>query len=200
MAQACICLLLASLALVPYVTATGIYIDRLPWRITAVNGFSWANCDAETLPGKIQTLTLLPDPLVIPGEITASAILNTSVPLVSPVRIVITAEKEFMGEWLKIPCLDNLGSCTYGDFCDVLDELIPPGLPCPEPLHTYGLPCHCPFKEGGYYLPVTMFEVPSLSLPSWFTKGNYRMKIVVSHQDQEIGCAKLTFSLSGTYL
>ncbi|XP_075712256.1 ganglioside GM2 activator-like [Rhinoderma darwinii] len=200
MAQTCICFLFAIIAVVPLATASGILINRLPWRIKAINGFSWANCDAETLPGKIKTLTILPDPLLIPGEITVSTILNTSVPLTSPVKIKVTAEKELMGEWLKIPCLEDLGSCTYDNFCDTLDQLIQPGQSCPEPLHTYGLPCHCPFQEGSYYLPVTSFEIPSLSIPSWFTKGNYRIQIVVGHGDQEIGCAKLTFSLAGFYL
>ncbi|XP_066446521.1 ganglioside GM2 activator-like [Eleutherodactylus coqui] len=200
MAPMYMCFVFACIALAPLVTASGILVNRLPWRLTAINGFSWANCDAETLPGKIQSLTLLPDPLMIPGEITVCTILNTTVLLTAPVKIQVTAEKEVMGEWLKIPCLDNFGSCTYDDFCDILDDLIPPGQLCPEPLHTYGLPCHCPFKQGSYYLPVTSFEVPSLSIPSWFSKGNYRLKIVVSHGDQEIGCAKLTFSLAGTYI
>ncbi|XP_073505926.1 ganglioside GM2 activator-like [Phyllobates terribilis] len=201
MAHLYVCFVLACIAVVPLATPSGrIVVNRLPWRIKAINGFSWANCDAETLPGKIKSLTILPDPLFIPGEITVCTILNTTVPLESPIRVVVTAEKEIMGEWLKIPCLDDVGSCVYDDFCDVLDVLIPPGLPCPEPLHTYGLPCHCPFKEGAYYLPVTSFEIPSLSIPSWFTHGNYRTKIVVSHRDQEIGCAQLTFSLAGSYL
>lgn len=56
-------------------------------------------------------------------------------------------EKEVAGFWVKIPCVEQLGSCTYEDFCDLLNLYIPPGEPCPEPLHTYGLPCHCPFKE-----------------------------------------------------
>ncbi|XP_075066194.1 ganglioside GM2 activator-like [Mixophyes fleayi] len=180
--------------------ATGFRVDRIPWMITEVNGFSWANCDAETLPGKIKTLTILPDPLLIPGEITVSTILNTSVALISPVTITVTAEKVVMGEWLKIPCIDNVGSCTYDNFCDILDILIQPGQQCPEPLHAYGLPCHCPFQAGIYYLPVTSFEIPSISIPSWFSNGNYRITVVVSHEKQEIGCAKITFSLAGSYV
>ncbi|KAM9311533.1 ganglioside GM2 activator [Gastrophryne carolinensis] len=164
-----------------------------------VNGFSWANCDGETLPGKIQALTILPDPLFFPGEITVSTILNTTVALTSPVKVEVTAQKEIMGEWVKIPCLDGFGSCTYDDVCETLDQLIQPGQQCPPPLYTYGIPCHCPFQSGSYYLPVTSFYIPSLALPSWFTKGNYAVKFVLSHAEQEIGCAKLTFSLAVSY-
>lgn len=65
---------------------------------------------------------------------------------VSPVQVNVTLEKEVVGVWVKVPCLEELGSCHYKDACDILNQLIPPGQDCPEPLHTYGLPCHCPFK------------------------------------------------------
>lgn len=188
-----------ALGYINMVSATGFVINRTPLRVTAVNGFSWANCDSESLPGKIKTLIILPDPLLFPGEITVSTILNTTVALTSPIKVKVTAEKEFMHEWIKIPCLDEVGSCTYDDFCDILDELIQPGQPCPEPLHTYGLPCHCPFQSGSYYLPVTSFYVPNIPLPSTFTSGNYRVSVVLSHGDQEIGCAKITFSLASSF-
>lgn len=61
-------------------------------------------------------------------------------------QLNVTLEKEVAGFWVKVPCLDELGSCHYKDACDVLNQLIPPGQDCPEPLHTYGLPCRCPFK------------------------------------------------------
>lgn len=56
-------------------------------------------------------------------------------------------EREVAGFWVKVPCVEELGSCHYPDVCDILDQVIPPGLDCPEPLRTYGLPCHCPFKS-----------------------------------------------------
>lgn len=68
-------------------------------------------------------------------------------------QVELTVEKEVAGFWAKVPCVDQIGSCTYEDFCQIIDTVIPPGEPCPEPLHTYGLPCHCPFKavrtQGG---------------------------------------------------
>lgn len=55
-------------------------------------------------------------------------------------------EKALGDLWIQLPCIDQLGSCTYNDVCTILDNLIPPGTTCPEPLLTYGIPCHCPFK------------------------------------------------------
>lgn len=68
-------------------------------------------------------------------------------------QLNITLEKEVAGFWIKVPCVEELGSCHYRDACDVLNQLIPPGQDCPEPLHTYGLPCRCPFKDVSVLLP-----------------------------------------------
>lgn len=68
-------------------------------------------------------------------------------------QLNVTLEKNVAGFWVKVPCLEELGSCHYRDACDVLTQLIPPGQSCPEPLHTYGLPCRCPFKAVSPPLP-----------------------------------------------
>ncbi|KAG8438885.1 hypothetical protein GDO86_005175, partial [Hymenochirus boettgeri] len=63
---------------------------RVPFTIgefLSVNGFSWSNCDGESLPGKIKSLSISPDPISIPGPLTASAVLETSVALTSPVTV-----------------------------------------------------------------------------------------------------------------
>ncbi|XP_032106046.1 ganglioside GM2 activator [Sapajus apella] len=159
--------------------------------------FSWDNCDEGKDPAVIRSLTVEPDPIIIPGNVTLSVVGSTSVPLSSPLKMDLLLEKEVAGLWIKIPCTDQIGSCTFEDFCDVLDMLFPTGEPCPEPLHTYGLPCHCPFKEGTYSLPQSEFTVPSLELPSWLTTGNYRMQSVLSSSERRVGCIKIAASLKG---
>ncbi|XP_077122479.1 ganglioside GM2 activator-like isoform X2 [Ranitomeya variabilis] len=167
------------------------------WRLaTQVKSITWANCDSGKLPGTIKSLSISPDPVSIPGEATVSLVLNTDVPLSSPLQIKISAEKELLDEWLTVPCIDKFGSCTYNDICDLLDSFFKPGQQCPGPLATYGLPCHCPFKAGSYALPTTSFKIPNVSLPSWMADGNYRVTGILTHNNKEIGCAKLTFTLS----
>nr|XP_009683997.1 PREDICTED: ganglioside GM2 activator-like [Struthio camelus australis] len=63
-------------------------------------------------------------------------------------QAVLVVEKALGELWIQLPCVDQLGSCTYSDVCTILDNLIPPGTTCPEPLLTYGIPCHCPFKAA----------------------------------------------------
>ncbi|KAM9254143.1 LOW QUALITY PROTEIN: ganglioside GM2 activator [Dugong dugon] len=158
-------------------------------------GFSWDNCDEEKDPVVIKSLTLEPDPIVIPGDLTVSAEVKTSVPLESPLKVELTVEKEVAGFWVKIPCVEQIGSCTYEDVCNVLDSFIPPGESCPEPLHTYGLPCHCPFKAGTYSLPKSNFTLPELELPGWLSTGNYRSEIILSNKNKRLGCVKISVSL-----
>ncbi|XP_035525238.1 ganglioside GM2 activator [Morone saxatilis] len=158
-------------------------------------GFDWKNCGQPDAPAVLKTLTLSPDPISIPGELTAAASGSTSVELNAPLALNVTLEKEVAGFWVKIPCLEELGSCHYSDACDVLNQLIPPGQDCPEPLHTYGLPCHCPFKAGSYSLPQSDFYLPNMDLPYWLTNGNYRVQGVLGSQGKELGCLKIALSL-----
>uniref|UniRef100_A0A8C9AJS9 MD-2-related lipid-recognition domain-containing protein n=1 Tax=Prolemur simus TaxID=1328070 RepID=A0A8C9AJS9_PROSS len=162
-----------------------------------LSSFSWDNCDEGKDPAVIKSLTLEPDPIVVPGNVTISANGKTSVTLTSPLKVELTVEKEVAGFWVKIPCVEQIGSCTYEDFCDVLDTIIPPGEPCPEPLHTYGLPCHCPFKDGTYSLPKSDFTVPDLELPSWLSTGNYRIESILSSGGSRLARVKIAASLKG---
>ncbi|XP_044310549.1 ganglioside GM2 activator [Varanus komodoensis] len=107
----------------------------------------------------------------------------------------VTLEKRLGELWIKIPCMDDLGSCVYDDVCAKLDLLVPPGQQCPEPLESVGIPCHCPFKAGSYNLPPSEFFIPNIGLPSFLTNGDYKIKAVLSNGDQELSCVKLSFSL-----
>ncbi|MBN3307923.1 SAP3 protein, partial [Amia calva] len=158
-------------------------------------GFSWENCDGAGQPAVLKSLALSPDPITIPGDLKASAAGSTTVAFTSPLAVNLTLEKEVAGFWVKVPCMDNIGSCDYADACLLLDTAIPPGQDCPEPLHTYGIPCHCPFKAGDYTLPETDFYLPNVDLPYWLTNGNYRIKGVLGINGKELGCLKVTLSL-----
>lgn len=162
------------------------------------SNFSWENCDDGKDPVVIKSLTVEPNPIVEPGNVTVSVETQTSVTLDAPLKVELTVQKEVVGFWVKVPCVEQTGSCTYEDMCDILDTFIPPGELCPEPLHTYGLPCHCPFKEGTYSLPKSIITLPQLDLPSWLSTGNYRVQSILSSGEQRLGCFKIDVSLEGT--
>ncbi|AWP11625.1 putative ganglioside GM2 activator [Scophthalmus maximus] len=158
-------------------------------------GFDWKNCGQPDAPAVLKTLNVSPDPVTIPGELTASASGSTSVELATPLSLNVTLEKQVAGLWVRVPCVEELGSCHYRDACDILSQLIPPGQDCPEPLHSYGLPCRCPFKAGSYSLPQSDFFLPVLDLPDWLTNGNYRVQGVAGSGGKELGCVKVALSL-----
>uniref|UniRef100_A0A452HZ40 MD-2-related lipid-recognition domain-containing protein n=1 Tax=Gopherus agassizii TaxID=38772 RepID=A0A452HZ40_9SAUR len=110
-------------------------------------------------------------------------------------RAVFTVEKKIVDMWLKIPCVDQIGSCTYDGLCGILDNVIPPGSPCPEPLLSYGIPCHCPFQKGSYSLPSSEFYLPTTELPSWLTNGDYRVQVVLSSGAKQLACVQVALSL-----
>ncbi|KFP35901.1 Ganglioside GM2 activator, partial [Chlamydotis macqueenii] len=163
-----------------------------------VGVFAWENCGDGSDPVVLQSLSVAPDPITIPGSLRISAAVSSSKALASPLKVcagVLVVEKALGDLWIQLPCIDQLGSCTYDDVCTILDNLIPPGTACPEPLLTYGIPCHCPFKAGSYSLPASDFVLPDVELPAWMTNGNYRVRAVASNNGKELGCVKLTFSL-----
>ncbi|XP_077430628.1 ganglioside GM2 activator [Vanacampus margaritifer] len=179
--------------------AVGVFTDRQHnWKRinkVKVSGFAWKNCGKPDAAAVLKTLSVSPDPISIPGELTASASGSTSVELLAPLSVNVTLEMEVAGFWVKIPCMDRLGSCHYADACDILNQLIPPGQDCPEPLHTYGLPCHCPFKPGSYALPESDFFLPFMDVPSWLTNGEYRLQGVMGGGGEELGCLKVALAL-----
>ncbi|XP_042682206.1 ganglioside GM2 activator [Centrocercus urophasianus] len=165
------------------------------WMLRRAHGFSWEDCGNRQDPVVIQSLSVAPDPISIPGTLSISAAVSSSAAITSPLKVVLVVEKALGDLWIQLPCVDQLGSCTYDDVCTILDDLIPPGTSCPEPLLTYGIPCHCPFKAGSYSLPTSDFTLPEVELPSWLTNGNYRVQAVVSNNGKELACIKLGFSL-----
>lgn len=49
--------------------------------------------------------------------------------------------KKVLGKFVKLPCVDNFGSCTYPDLCLLLEQV-----QCPDPIVRIGIDCMCPLK------------------------------------------------------
>ncbi|KFV15921.1 Ganglioside GM2 activator, partial [Pterocles gutturalis] len=151
-----------------------------------VGGFAWENCGDGKDPAVLQSLSVQPDPIAIPGSVRVSAAGSSSKTMASPLKVLLVVEKALGDLWIQLPCVDQLGSCTYNDVCTILDNLIPPGTTCPEPLLTYG---------GSYSLPASDFILPEMELPAWMTNGNYRVRVTLSSSGEQLACVKLAFAL-----
>ncbi|XP_059272516.1 ganglioside GM2 activator [Mustela nigripes] len=161
-----------------------------------VISFFWENCHEKKDLVLLKGMTLEPDPIEYPGNVTISAELHVPVPLSSPQKVELIIEKKVANFWIKVPCMSHV-RCIFEDICQLLDFIIPPGQPCPEPLHTYGLPCHCPLKAGTYSMPKTQFTLPNTDLPGLITSGAYRIWIFLSSRGKRLGCFRIFAALKG---
>uniref|UniRef100_UPI00358F00DD ganglioside GM2 activator n=1 Tax=Myxine glutinosa TaxID=7769 RepID=UPI00358F00DD len=160
--------------------------------------FAWDDCGAGGDVAHLSNLTIFPDPVQIPGNLYVAASGATTEIINGPLQVNLTVNKEASGRWIRIPCLDGFGSCVYPDVCFLLSQLIPPGEDCPQPLTTYNLPCHCPFKKGNYTFPETPFYLPYIELPTWLTNGMYRIQALLTFKQVEVACIRIAFSLKSS--
>jgi len=159
--------------------------------VQARNGFSWSNCGSPGDPVQLKNLTLSPDPIKLPGDVTASAGAEVGVDLDAPLAVSLKLKKKIFGVMVEIPCLDNIGSCDYDDICPLLQNIT-----CPPELKKYGIPCHCPIRRGSYYLPATAIAVAlPPSVPTWLESGDYEVEGHVTKNGKPVACIHVTVDL-----
>lgn len=128
-----------------------------------LSSFSYNDCSSGSDPAHLRSLTVTPDPIPVPGDITVAAQGVSSENIGGSLSADVKIEVNPFGHiWVPLPCVDNIGSCTYNDFCSILP---PPSDPCPDVLKKAGIPCRCPFAAGNYTLPRSDIKLPSIPLP-----------------------------------
>ncbi|CAG5129237.1 unnamed protein product [Candidula unifasciata] len=146
--------------------------------------FKYNNCGDPTKEvANITTLIIGPDPLVFPGPLRVQFSGIAKQTIQSPVRVALVLEVKVGSIWVKIPCIQNLGSCTYEDLCELLAQITE----CPAPLVSAGIPCACPYKQGPYSLPQAEFDI----LVALFPAGDYHAVANVTNGVTSIACVEL---------
>ncbi|KGL79351.1 Ganglioside GM2 activator, partial [Tinamus guttatus] len=147
-----------------------------------VGGFSWENCGDGKDPVVLQSLSVAPDPITIPGNLRISAAVTGTKGLTSP---------------LKVAAVPSAALGTKTPFGAILSaggmQAVWGGRgfwPRPSLTPSPALP-----PQGSYSLPPSDFLLPDVELPSWMTNGNYRVRVAVSSKGEELACVKLAFSL-----
>ncbi|XP_023237078.1 uncharacterized protein LOC111636053 isoform X2 [Centruroides sculpturatus] len=150
--------------------------------------FSWSNC-ALSAPCHVKSLSVSPDPIDVPGSVTVSFDVVVATNLTSPIQVDIKMKKKVYFVWVEVPCMDNIGSCSYSDFCDLVPTT------CPSFVKKAGLPCKCPVIEGEYKLDPTTVEIPNIPLPSFLEDGDYKATVNGFHNGKQLFCYNVAFSL-----
>ncbi|KAG0714507.1 Ganglioside GM2 activator [Chionoecetes opilio] len=158
--------------------------------------FSWSNCGSQSDPVQLTQLQVNPDPVMIDGNITLTLDAYLDRYLDAPISATVKVERKLGWFWVKIPCLESLGSCHYEDLC----KLSPygPSDPCPDPFPRFGLPCRCPVTKGQYKVKGGVFSIPDIVsyLPSWLVTGDYYVHGTAQKHGHSLGCYKLYVSVS----
>eukprot|EP00111_Clytia_hemisphaerica_P004853 TCONS_00013955-protein len=153
-------------------------------------GFSYSNC-AEGSDLNIKSLSISPDPITIPGNVTIGldAAISTEITDITSAALVL--KRKIFGVFVEIPCVDNLGSCTYNDVCSLLAKI-----ECPQQLIDMGFKCHCPFPAKEFNVPAgTVIALPKLPLPSFAENGDYEAKVTLSNGSTVLACYDFKVSL-----
>nr|XP_045758347.1 ganglioside GM2 activator isoform X1 [Mirounga angustirostris] len=64
--------------------------------LNQLDSFYWENCDDEKDPVLLKSLTLEPDPIAFPGNMTLSAEVQIGVPLSSPQKLLHISSKSLL--------------------------------------------------------------------------------------------------------
>ncbi|XP_070554173.1 ganglioside GM2 activator-like [Ptychodera flava] len=155
-------------------------------------GMTWKNCgSSDPIHANV---VITPETIPIPGNIQLSFNATFDITFGAPLQLKLELKKKVVGIFVEIPCVDNIGSCTYDDLCSMIP--FPPSQPCPEPLSTYKIPCQCPFPKGMYSLPPSSIEIPTIpDIPSWLTDGDYQATAHLSMSGRELACYEADVSL-----
>jgi len=150
-----------------------------------LTGFSFKDCGGANSLININSVMVTPDPLAFPGPLNIAAGFkinsNVGAPMVGDLYIA----KKVLGKFVKLPCIDNFGSCQYADLCELMEQV-----QCPDPIVRIGIDCTCPLKANTYTFPQTEFEVDVSFIPA----GDYHMVGNVTYQSKQAACLDITLT------
>ena len=107
----------------------------------------------------------------------------------SQLKILVVMQKLISGFWYKVPCVDNIGSCTYSNICEGWAQI------CPAMFAPFGIPCSCPIAANTYTIPDITVEATQ-ALPSQAV-GTFRVYInLLSGSVGELGCFDFQIDIS----
>jgi len=156
-----------------------------------VNDVRVSSCGSASDVVKVNSLSVAPDPLRLPGTITASFDVTVSRNISQQVSVDldVSIKKSPFG-WIKIPCIDHEGSCTYNDVCPTSRAK-----DFPKEFSEHGIPCNCPVAEGHYALPSTQIAVDKISVPSFLKHGEFHAKATAKMAGAQLGCIDVHFKI-----
>jgi len=165
--------------LMPVITKLTSGISMEPTNVSSLtlSSFSYKDCGAAANAGHVSALSITPDPIVIPGTLDLVLQASLGAQEAGPIKLTLKMQKK-IGIWVTIPCIDNVGSCTYPDVCVLLEKIpLDPSGQCPAPLPKYNVPCRCPLPKASWDVPQTAINIPKIppSIPAALVSGDFQI-------------------------
>ncbi|XP_060069686.1 ganglioside GM2 activator-like [Ylistrum balloti] len=147
----------------------------------------------------VNAATASPFPVVVPGPVDIVGNLDVLKNITGPLKMTLSIKRKVIGLWVPIPCISNVGSCTYPDVCSLLSSTFVKNgaVDCPVQLAAEGLPCTCPIQAGHYTLHHGHFQIPELSgVWSWLASGDYQIRATLTDAaTTEVACHSMDLSI-----
>lgn len=136
-----------------------------------------------------------PHPVKVPGDLTVTGGLTFNRGAGGSISLDVTIKRYLGFFWLTVPCISNVGSCTYADVCGMLAGSYGNGTSgCPRQFVDNNTPCTCPFAAGAYPMSNAVFTIPEMSgIWSWLADGDYKAtaKLIDNASGEELACQHL---------
>ena len=95
-------------------------------------------------------------------------------------------EKKVASIFVKVPCIDQIGSCMYPNMCELWTKI------CPKLNGNGNIPCNCPIPPGNY---TGNNIIIGLNFPD-ISAGDYRFTSrFVSPTAGEIACVQFIMTV-----
>lgn len=136
------------------VILTTILLVLLTNKLIKCENESW---DCETSSSKVMFFkesTVTPSPILYPGNVTIDGVFEITEDLPSQDLFVRLEVFKLEPRKMKIPCIENKGSCTY----DVCNYVLPNNQ---EQMCSFGF-CECPVKKNTYTGKGISYKLPKM--------------------------------------
>ncbi|CAF3688248.1 unnamed protein product [Rotaria socialis] len=161
-------------------------VNSLSFRISNYR-LSWANCGPVSDPAQLKSLTINPDPIRVPGKITVTGSVGIASQIPTDVHASVYLQRKVGPFFVKVPCVENFGSCTYDNVCDLWATY------CPKYASKYGLPCECPIPANTYSVSNADVLIDKHVPPELL--GEYRATVDITSSEGHLACVDIDLTI-----
>ncbi|XP_055927794.1 ganglioside GM2 activator-like isoform X2 [Argiope bruennichi] len=154
---------------------------------------TFADCGGPDKSIDIKEGSVKPDPILYPGNVSMTVAMDILKDLPASGLEMKMDLIKLDPRKMNVPCLDNIGSCSY-DVCELIQNHrseFCPMFPNPDE-------CGCPMKAGYYSLknaPVVLPDFGEIFVK--ILKGHYEGNITFTdkNSNKQVGCIAITFEI-----